>query len=402
MTTRLPPPPPAGRTGSAGGSVIRDSLALTARAEVISFAGGLPAPELFDAEGIRAAYDHVLTHSPGRVLQYSTTQGDPLLREAVATRLTRQGLPTGPDGLLVTTGAQQGLSLLSTALLEPGDAVLVEDPTYLAALDCFSYAGARVVPVATDAGGVVVEALARAVAEERPRLLYLVPTFANPTGHTLAAERRAAVARIAVERGMWIVEDDPYGELRFRGERVPWISSYEEAADRTVLLGSLSKILAPGIRLGWLRGPAGLLRACVLAKQACDLHSSTVDQAAAARYLAENDLDARLTRSREAYRERCDTLVGALSAALPAGSGWNRPDGGMFVWVRLPAGHDTTALLPEAVAHDVAYVPGAPFFSGAPDRATMRLSFTTHGPAEIEEGVRRLAKALASHPTAGG
>jgi 2-aminoadipate transaminase len=391
MATRVPPPAPAGRTSPAGGSVIRDSLALTARPEVISFAGGLPAPELFDATGIRAAYDHVLTHSPGRVLQYSTTQGDPLLREAVAARLTRQGLPTDPAGLLVTTGAQQGLSLLATTLLAPGDVVVVEDPTYLAALGCFAYAGARVVPVATDAGGIVVDALAEVVARERPRLLYLVPNFNNPTGHTLAAERRRAVARIAVEQGLWVVEDDPYGELRFRGERVPWISSFEEAADRTVLLGSLSKILAPGMRLGWLRAPEAVLGGCVLAKQACDLHTSTVDQAAAARYLQENDLDARLAHTRDAYRQRCDALLGALPA-LPAGSTWNRPEGGMFVWVRLPAGHDATALLPDAVAHDVAYVPGAPFFAGPPDPATLRMSFTTHSAAEIEEGVRRLAK----------
>ncbi|MEU9144197.1 PLP-dependent aminotransferase family protein [Streptomyces sp. NPDC048349] len=396
MRRRVPPPGLAGRTDAAGSSVIREALALTARPEVISFAGGLPASELIDTEGIRAAYDQVLGESPHRVLQYSVTDGDPALREAVAARLVRGGLAARPDDLLITTGAQQALTLLATVLLEPGDTVLVEDPTYLAALQCFGYAGARVVPVATDRHGIDVEALADAVERERPKLLYLVPDFQNPTGHTLPLERRREVARLASVRGFWIAEDDPYGDLRFRGRRLPWICALEGAADRTVLLGSLSKVVAPGMRLGWLHGPPGLRRAAVLAKQALDLHSSTVDQAAAARYLRDQDLDARLERVRALYRERCDTLLEALPQALPAGSTWSRPDGGMFVWVRLPDGWDAAALLPHAVAQDVAYVPGAPFFAGRPDPATLRMSFATHAPDGIREGMRRLATAFAA------
>ncbi|MGR4879926.1 PLP-dependent aminotransferase family protein [Streptomyces sp. LARHCF249] len=395
MRRRVPPPGLAGRTDAAGSSVIREALALTARPEVISFAGGLPASELIDTDGIRAAYDQVLREAPLRVLQYSVTEGDPDLREAVAARLVRGGLAARPDGLLVTTGAQQALTLLATVLLEPGDTVLVEEPTYLAALQCFGYAGARVVPVPTDRHGIDVEALADAVERERPKLLYLVPDFQNPTGHTLPLDRRREVARLASARGFWIAEDDPYGELRFRGARLPWISALEGAADRTVLLGSLSKVVAPGMRLGWLHGPPGLRRAAVLAKQALDLHSSTVDQAAAARYLRNHDLDARLERVRDLYRERCDTLLEALPQVLPAGSTWSRPDGGMFVWVRLPDGWDAAALLPHAVARDVAYVPGAPFFAGRPDPATLRMSFATHGPAGIGEGMRRLATTFA-------
>ncbi|MFD4247620.1 PLP-dependent aminotransferase family protein [Streptomyces sp. NPDC058525] len=394
MRRRVPPPGLARRTDTAGSSVIREALALTARPEVISFAGGLPASELIDTEGIRAAYDRVLAEAPHRALQYSVTDGDPALREAVAERLVRGGLDTRPDRLLITTGAQQALTLLATVLLEPGDTVLVEEPTYLAALQCFGYAGARVVPVATDRQGIDVGALADAVQRERPKLLYLVPDFQNPTGHTLPPDRRAEVARLAAARGFWIAEDDPYGELRFRGARLPWISALEGAADRTVLLGSLSKVLAPGMRLGWLHGPPGLRRAALLAKQALDLHSSTVDQAAAARYLRDHDLDTRLGPVRALYRERCDTLLGTLGQALPAGSTWSRPDGGMFVWVRLPDGWDAAALLPHAVAQDVAYVPGAPFFAGRPDPATLRLSFASHGPAGIREGMRRLAAAF--------
>ncbi|MFD8072540.1 PLP-dependent aminotransferase family protein [Streptomyces sp. NPDC059718] len=385
----------ATRATSVGGSPVREILALTARPEVISFAGGLPAPELFDAAALRAAYDRVLAEAPERVLQYSTTEGDPALRTAVAGRLSRAGLPTGSDDLLVTGGSQQALTLISTALLEPGDVVLVEDPGYLAALQCFAFAGARVVPVPSGADGIDPMSLELAVVREKAKLLYLVPTFQNPTGRTTTAERRQAVALIAERHGLWIAEDDPYGELRYDGEAEPWIASHEAAADRTVLLGSLSKIMAPGMRLGWLRAPAALRRACVVAKQSADLHTSTVDQAAAARYLADSDLDAHLTRVRAAYRERRDALLAGLPGALPEGSSWNRPEGGMFVWARLPAGYDASELLPQVVAHDVAYVPGAPFYAGEPDRSALRLSFVTYTPDEIGEGLRRLAKALA-------
>ncbi|RAG82125.1 PLP-dependent aminotransferase family protein [Streptacidiphilus pinicola] len=384
----------AARATGVGASPVREILALTARPEVISFAGGLPAPELFDAAGLRAAYDAVLREAPRQALQYSTTEGDPSLRAAVAARLAARGLPTDADDLLVTGGSQQGLSLLATALLEPGDTVLVEDPTYLAALQVFGFTGARVVAVPTDDDGVLPEALDALVAAERPKLLYLIPTFQNPTGRTLPAERRAAVAEIAARRGLWVVEDDPYGELRYSGEPVPWISSYPGAEDRTVLLGSFSKIMAPGLRLGWLRAPGALRRACVIAKQAADLHTSTVDQAAAARYFADADLDAHLATVRAAYRDRRDALLAGFPAALPAGSDWNRPDGGMFLWVRLPAGHDATALLRTAVTHDVAFVPGAPFFAGDPDPATLRMSFVTHTPDEIAEGLRRLTRSF--------
>lgn len=362
---------------------------------MISFAGGLPAPELFDAAGLRAAYDRVFAERAGQALQYSTTEGDGDLRAAVAARLTEQGLATGADDLVITTGSQQGLALLATALLEPGDVVLVEDPSYLAALQCFGLIGARVLPVPTDADGVDPAALAELVERERPKLLYLIPTFQNPTGRTIPAARRQAIAEVAERHGLWLIEDDPYGELRFEGEPVARLASYPEAADRTVLLGSFSKVLAPGLRLGWLRAPEALRRACVIAKQAADLHTSTVDQAAAVRYLADNDLDAHLARVKAAYRERRDALLAGLPQALPVGSVWNRPQGGMFLWVRLPEGYDATALLPVAVAHEVAYVPGAPFFAGAADHRALRMSFTAHPPVEIAEGLRRLGKALA-------
>ncbi|MFD8980466.1 PLP-dependent aminotransferase family protein [Streptomyces sp. NPDC059564] len=389
------PPPFAARAVSVGGSPVREILALTERPGVISFAGGLPAPELFDTAGLRAAYEAVLSGpGAGRALQYSTTEGAPELREAVAARARARGLATGADEVLVTTGSQQGLTLLAATLLEPGDTVLVENPTYLAALQCFGLAGARVIPVPCDGQGLLPDALAEITARERPKLLYTVPTFQNPTGRTLPGERRAEVARTAARLGLWLVEDDPYGDLRYEGSHQPWLAAHPGAEDRTALLGSFSKVMAPGLRLGWLRAPAALRRAAVVAKQAADLHTSTVDQLAAAHYLGATDLDVHVARVREAYRARRDALLAGLGEALPAGSEWNRPEGGMFVWARLPAGHDATALLKAAVAHDVAYVPGAPFHTGAPDPRTLRLSFTAHTPAEIAEGLDRLRRAL--------
>ncbi|MGA5552121.1 aminotransferase-like domain-containing protein [Streptomyces pseudogriseolus] len=393
-TAPAPTPRLAARASAVGGSPVRDILAVTARPEVINFAGGLPAPELFDADGIAEAYRAVFAETPERALQYSTTEGEPALRAALAERATARGLVTAPDDLLVTTGSQQALSLLATALLEPGDTVLVEDPCYLAALQSFALAGARVVAVPGDEHGLHPEALEELVVRERPKLLYTVPTFQNPTGRTLPAARRAAVAEVAARHGLWIVEDDPYGELRYEGERVPWIAAHPGAEDRAVLLGSLSKIMAPGLRLGWLRAPEALRRACAVAKQAADLHTPTVNQLAAARYLADRDLDAHVRRVAGVYGERRNAMLAGLPDALPAGSAWSRPEGGMFLWVRLPSSYDTTALLPEVVRHDVAYVPGAPFHAGEPDRSTLRLCFVTQTPEEIAEGLRRLGAGL--------
>ncbi|MCP2249692.1 aminotransferase-like domain-containing protein [Lentzea aerocolonigenes] len=375
------------RTLSVASSPVRDLLALTSRPEVISFAGGLPAPELFDLDGVRAAYDLALRDRS--VLQYAPTEGNPALRALVSDRLTGRGLPT--SDVLITTGSQQALTLVATALLEPGAVVAVEEPTYLAALQCFQMAGARIVPVAGDADGLDPSSLRSVVASEKPSLLYLVPTFANPTGRTLSAERRVEIAEIAAEHDLWVVEDDPYGELRYRGSAVAPLASI---SDRTVYLGSFSKIGAPGMRLGWLRAPADLLRTLVIVKQAADLHTSTVDQAAAAAYLEHNDLDAHVARLCVEYGARRDAMISALPGTVPVGTTWSDPDGGMFVWLRLPGEADSAALLKEALRHDVAFVPGAPFFATTPDHATFRMSFTTNTPEEIAEGMARLAKVL--------
>src|SRR4051812_39453814 len=389
------PPPAAARLRDVASSPVREILALTQRPGVISFAGGLPAPELFDAPGLRDAFAAALEDSRyGRTLQYSTTEGDPQLRAAIAARLGTRGLPTGADDVLVTSGSQQALTLIAAVLVEPGDTVLVEEPSYLAALQCFQMAGARVVPVPCDDQGLDPAAIPALVRRERPKLLYTVPTFHNPTGRTLPLERRAALAQVARRVGLWIVEDDPYGELRSRGEPIAPVGALPGAEDRTIALSTLSKVLVPGLRIGWLRAPAALRRALVVAKQAADLHTSTVDQAAAAHWLATKDLDAHVAGLCAAYGPRRDALVNGLPATLPAGSRWTRPDGGMFVWVRLPDGWDADALLERALAREVAFVPGWPFYGGPPDRATLRLSFTTHTTAEIAEGLARLGAAV--------
>ncbi|WP_432542221.1 aminotransferase-like domain-containing protein [Kineococcus sp. SYSU DK002] len=387
-------PPLSTRLSGVRSSPVRDLLALTQERDVISLAGGLPAPELFDVEGLRAAYDRALS-GPGarRNLQYAATEGDVRLRELVAARLTRRGLPTAADDLLVTTGSQQALTLLTTALLDPGAVVAVEEPSYLAALQAFSLAGARVVGVGSDEEGVLPEAVEEVFETHRPAVLYLVPNFANPTGRTLAADRRARVAELAAEHGVWVVEDDPYGELRYAGEPLAPVAA-QPAGAAVIHLGSFSKVGAPGLRLGWARLPRAVRPAVVVAKQAADLQTSTVDQAAAAEYLAATDLDAHVARVVAAYAPRRDALLEALAAELPAGSTWSRPDGGMFTWVELPAGVDAASRLPVALEHGVAFVPGEAFFAGIPNRSTLRLSFTTHAPDVLAEGVRRLGGAL--------
>ncbi len=386
-----PLPPLSARLGDVRSSPVREILKLTQRAEVISFAGGLPAPELFPAEMVAQAFASALAPTVvARALQYSTTEGDPELRALLAGRFEGRGLRADAEEILVTTGSQQALGLVASVLLDPGDAVLVENPSYLAALQSFGFAGAKLVPAPCDDDGLDPEALPALIAEHRPKFLYLVPTFQNPTGRTLPDARRRRLAEVAAEHGLWLVEDDPYGELRYDGSPLAPIASYPGARDRTVSVSSLSKVLAPGLRIGFLRAPEALLAPMVVAKQAADLHTSTVDQHAARICLQTGSLDDHIELICEEYRRRRDALLGGLGDALPQGSEFNHPDGGMFVWVRLPDGWDATELLRRALRRDVAFVPGAPFYATAPDKRTLRLSFTTHPPQEIVEGLARL------------
>jgi len=393
--TRIPTPPPrlAARLAGVEGSAVREILKLTQQPHVLSLAGGLPAPELFDVPGLAAAYDRVL-HGPGarRHLQYTVTEGEPDLREHLAALSRARGLDACADDVLVTTGSQQALDLVATAVLDPGDVVVVERPGYLAALQVFALTGARVVSVPLDDDGLDPEQVRAAVREHGAKLVYTVATFQNPAGVTLAADRRRALARVAADEGIWVLEDDPYGELRYRGDAALPVAAGDP--ERVIYASSLSKILAPGLRLGWLVLPPGVRDAVVVAKQARDLHTSTVDQRAAVEYLASGALEPHLERIRAAYGARLDAMLAGLPAALPPGSAWTRPEGGMFVWLTLPADRDAGALLQRAVDEGVAYVPGAPFFAGAPLAHTARVSFATLEPPQIAEALRRLRRAL--------
>lgn len=373
------------------GSAVREILKLTEQPEVLSMGGGLPAPELFDVTGLAASYESVLSGRGGRAaLQYSTTEGDPLLREQLAGLCVARGLDAEPERILVTTGSQQALDLVLTALTDPGDVVVVERPTYLAALQLFRLSGLRVVSVHTDEHGLDPDAVVTAVREHGAKLVYTVTNFQNPTGATLTAERRARLA----DCGAWVLEDDPYGELRYRGIAPTPVAAH--APDRVVYVSSLSKIVAPGLRLGWVLAPPALRSAMVIAKQARDLHTSTIDQRVAAHYLATGTLPAHLNRLRAAYGARLDTLLTGLPDATPDGSRWTKPEGGMFVWLTLPEELDADALLPSAVEQGVAYVPGSTFYADNPRANTARLAFVTLTEDEISEGLRRLAAVLAT------
>jgi 2-aminoadipate transaminase len=374
-------------------SPVRDIQSVIGRDDVISFAGGIPDANLFETADFAAAFDYVLTHQAQRALQYASTPGEPELREQVAARLSRQ-LPTGADDIQVTSGSQEGLFLVGMALLDAGDVVLVEQPTYLAAVQAFSLAGATLVAVPSDEHGMVPDALAAAIAEHDPKFVYLVPNFQNPTGRTMPAARREAVAEILLRTGTPLLEDDPYGELRFDGKAVPPLASLPGMAAQTVLQNSASKTMAPGVRIGWLRAEGSILRALEVGKQAVGLQTAVTDQLAVARYLATCDLDAHIAAVSAAYRERRDAMVDGLVALLPSGAKVNRPEGGMFLWAELGGGVDTAEVLPRAIEAGVAYVPGWPFYAADPDRSTMRLSYVTNTPEVIAEGLSRLARAF--------
>lgn len=376
-------------------SAIREILKITQRPEVISFAGGLPAPELFPVAEIRAAAEGVLLDHGQQALQYSTTEGHLPLRTWIADRSN-----ITPDLVQITTGSQQGLDLLGRVLIDPGDIVLVESPTYLGALQAFAPYGPRFVEVATDDDGIIPEALDEQLGAVDARLLYTVPTFQNPTGRTLSADRRRALLDITLRHGVTIIEDGPYNELRFRGETIDTLfelARRESAPDElnVIMLGTFSKVLAPGLRDAWVQGPRHVIDKLVQAKQAADLHSPTLNQMIITELL-DNVLPAQIKIIREAYGLRAAVMIDAVRTELPAGVGCTDPDGGMFCWVTLPDQTiDTTAMLADAVEHNVAYVPGQPFYASGEQRNTLRLSFATSTPEQIRTGVAALGRVIA-------
>jgi 2-aminoadipate transaminase len=376
-------------------SEIRELLKFTERPEVISLAGGLPAPEFFPTHDLNAAVTSVLKENGRKALQYSTTEGHPPLRRWIAERMNeRLGTCVRPEEVLITSASQQGLDLTGRVLLDEGDEVLCEGPTYLGAISAFRAYQPRFVEVPTDDDGMVIVELERRLEQcGRAKLVYVVPDFQNPSGRTWSLARRRALVEVARRHDVVIIEDNPYSEVRFAGEHLPAIKSLDEDG-RTVFLGTFSKILAPGIRVGWVAAPPAILDKYVLAKQGADLHTSTLTQMMLAAYLEHFDLDANLARVREAYRARRNAMVRALEREMPPDVRFTRPSGGLFLWVELPEGVDTRKLLEVCLTHDVAFVPGEPFFPNGGHANTLRLNYSNMPEARIEEGVRRLAAAL--------
>ena len=396
-------PPPAPRLGAplsrrladTQSSPVRELLETAMQPHIISLAGGLPAPDTFDVPGLRAAFEEVLSGPDAvRSLQYSLTEGDLALRGRLGAFMGTRGLEATGHDILITTGSQQALGLIASALCDPGDTILVEDPTYLAALQTFQLADVNAVPIESDEHGPDPEALIRAARATGAKAAYLIPTFQNPTGRTLSAERRAALAEAAAKVGLWLIEDDPYSALRLDGEPVDLLAALPAARERTIVIQTLSKVLSPGLRIGYLRAPAALRGPLAVAKQAADLHTSTVAQLAAERWLANHDLSEHIASLAAHYRPRRDALLSALGEHLPAGSTMTRPEGGLFIWVELPAGYDAEAILPRAIERGVAFVPGKYFYAGEPPVNTLRVSFATATPAELHEGAARMGAAI--------
>jgi 2-aminoadipate transaminase len=388
----------ARRTSRMNPSVIREILKLTELPGIISLAGGLPAPETFPIEAMRLAADRVLRESPREALQYAASEGFAPLRDWVATDLAAQGLRVGAEQVLITTGSQQGLDLVAKALLDPGSRVAVESPTYLGALQAFTPCEPEFTAVECDADGPLPDALQRD--GDGARFLYVLPNFQNPSGRSMGAVRRDEIARTAEAVGLPIVEDNPYGELWFDAPPpAPIAARWREG---TIYLGSFSKVLAPGLRLGYVVAPDAVFPKLLQAKQAADLHTPGFNQRIVHEVIRTGFLQQHVPTIRARYKAQRDAMQAALCAHLPSSGAracrWTVPGGGMFFWLELPPDVDAQALLPRAVERGVAFVPGAPFYAGAAKANTLRLSFVTVSPDQIERGVRFLAAALETMP----
>jgi 2-aminoadipate transaminase len=379
-------------------SPIRELFKYLGEPGMISFAGGYPANDLFDVEGLHAASLRAY-ETPNRCLQYGPTDGLPILKDELIALMSRRGVACTAEQMLVTTGSQQGLDLLLRVLVGAGDAVITEEPAYPATLQALKLQQADITTIPVDTRGLDVERLAALLASgaiARPKLLYTVPTFANPTGATLTRERRVALLALAVKYRFVIVEDDPYADLRFTGDRVPSMLALADevpgARDWIVHFASLSKIVAPGLRVGWTIAPVEIARRCVIAKQTVDLCSAPWMQATAAQYLASGALESHLPHIAGAYRDKCRALCDALREHLGDAIRFDEPEGGMFLWARM-AGIDASTLLTQAIANKVMFVPGKAFHVNAGDASTLRLSFAAPNIEEIREGVGRLRRA---------
>jgi 2-aminoadipate transaminase len=395
----------AERTKMVKSSVIRELLKLTQRPEVISFAGGLPAPELFPIRRFQEACQRVLAEKGSSALQYGTTEGYAPLREMIAHNMARYGIAAGPENVLITSGSQQALDLIGKLLVNPGDRVLVEAPTYLGALQAFDVYGAEYVSVPVDDDGLQTELLEEAL-RSGPKFMYVLPNFQNPGGVTLSEKRRHKLVLLADKYGVPIIEDDPYGQLRYEGEHLPALVVVDRENLRrddgyrlgnVIYLSTFSKTLAPGLRLGWIVAPNEVIAKLVQLKQGADLHTSTFVQFVAYEVARDGFLDEHVRMIREVYRQRRDAMLSAPKEFFPPEVTWTHPAGGLFLWVSLPKGMDCQALFDAALREKVAFVPGDCFYAGSTEGLRhMRLNFSNARPEQIREGIRRLSVAVRS------
>ena len=392
----------ASRLNNVETSAIRELFKLLGKPGIISFAGGFPDPAMFDVEGIMEASNKALSEEPGGALQYGATEGYQPLREQLSAFMATKGATVAADELIVTTGSQQALDLLGKTMISPGDKVIVEGPTFLATIQCFRLYGAELVSAPVDAHGVNTDVLEKLIAEHKPKFVYLIPTFGNPSGALLSLERRKKVLELAVKYNTLVVEDDPYGDLYFGDAPPPSLLALSDSVpgSRELLAhcGSLSKVLSPGLRVGWMIAQPALLANAVMCKQFSDAHTSTFAQATAAQYLKAGRMPATLGNVRKVYAERAKAMGEALRRELGDAVEFTQPQGGLFFWARL-TGKDGKVLdagefAKRAIEQLVAFVPGAPFYAANPDVATFRLSFATADLGKIEEGVGRLGMAI--------
>ncbi len=391
----------AQRTQRIKSSAIRELLKLTENPEVISFAGGLPATEVLPVDEIQDAVARVLKDRGKYSLQYGSTEGYLPLREMIGRHTARYGIDISPDNIMITSGSQQALDLLGKIFINRGDRIVVEAPTYLGALQAWNAYGAEYVPVPADEDGMITSELEKAL-RTGPKFIYALPNFQNPTGSTLAMERRMQLVELADRYGVPIVEDDPYGQLRFEGEHLPSLVVLDNKmhtnngsyTGNVIYLSTFSKILAPGLRLAWVIAPVVVIRKLVLAKQGTDLNSATFNQVLAHEVGRHGFFDRHVKEICDLYRERRDVMLDVLSELMPPGVHWTHPHGGLFLWAELPEGMNTTMMFPEAVAQKVAYVPGESFFPCGGGQNTMRLNFSYSRPELITEGIARLANVI--------
>ena len=383
-------------------SAIRELFKLLGKPGIISFAGGFPDSAMFDVDGIKAAVDQALAENPGAALQYGATEGFEPLREQLGAFMAGKGAKVAANELIVTTGSQQALDLIGKTMISPGDKVIVEGPTFLATIQCFRLYGAELVSAPVDADGVNTDELEKLMVRHKPKFVYLIPTFGNPSGALLSLERRKKVLALAVKYNTLIVEDDPYGELYFGEPPPPSLlalsSGVPGSRDLLAHCGSLSKVLSPGLRVGWMIAQPELLAKATMCKQFSDAHTSTFAQATAAQYLKAGRMPATLDKVRRVYGERARAMGDALKRELGDAVEFTQPQGGLFFWARLTGkdGKNTDAgdFARRAIEHGVAFVPGAPFYAAEPDMSAFRLSFATADVARIEEGMGRLRQAI--------